>query len=102
MKFELVAENLIYQLIVFWFFFAFYRIIGFNAKNFTFSNNRENREDADLMTTLWYTVATHTRLGSRDVAPTSPGSRAISSIHALATYLFGPTSVYNLVSPHAA
>lgn len=96
MKFELFAEHLIYQLIVFWFFFAVYRIIGFNASNFTFENNRNNHEDADLMTTLWYTVATHTSLGSRDVMPTAPGSRAASALHALATFLFGTHQTFNL------
>lgn len=99
MKFELFAEHLIYQLVVFWLFFAMYRIIGFNSNNFSFYNNRDNHADEDLMTTLWYAVSIHTTLGTGDVNATSPGSRAVSALHVLATYLFGPHMVFDLVTP---
>lgn len=98
MKFELMAEHMIFQLIVFWFFFAVYRIVGFNPANFTFQNNRNNHADSDLLTTLWYTVAVHTRIGACDVLATSPASRAASALHALATFVFGTNQVVDLVS----
>lgn len=98
MKFVLYAEHLIAQLIAFWFFFAAYRMIGFDKRNFTFYNNRNDNEDADLMTSLYYTAMMHTNTGSRDVTPTSPASRALAALHVLATHAFGVGLVFDLVS----
>jgi hypothetical protein len=98
MKFTLCAEHLIWNLAVFWFFFGSYRIIGFDKRNFSFNNNRGDAEDADLMTTLYYTALMHTRTGVKDVAPTSPASRALTAIHTIVSHAFGTAMVFDLVS----
>jgi hypothetical protein len=103
MKFTLCAEHLIWNLIVFWVFFGSYRLIGFDKRNFSFFNNRQDAEDADLMTTLYFAAMTHTNTGSRDVAPTSPVSRALVALHVILTHAFGTALVFDLVSgPGAA
>lgn len=98
MKFVLYAEHLIFQLILFWFFFGAYRIIGFDKNNFTFHNNRGNFEDADLMTTLYYTAMMHSLTGVQDVSPTSPASRALTALHTILSHSFGTLAVFDLVS----
>lgn len=86
-KFSVVAEHLLYHLILFWVAFALYRAIGFDQTNFTFVNNRNNHADSDLMTCLWYTVGNHIHMGTGDVMPTSPLARAFTALHVIATFV---------------
>lgn len=86
-KFEFVAEHLIYHLCVFWAMFAVYRAIGFDNRNFTFVNNRSNHEDNDLLTTLWYAVSTHVHMGATDILPTSALSRTFTGLHLIVTFV---------------
>lgn len=100
MKIKVIAESLIAQLIVFWSAFALYRVV-FSAQNFSFINNRGNHADDDLLTTLYFTAMTHTRIGAPDVMATSPLSRFFVIVHALISHALGSAAIVNVVASSA-
>ena len=100
MKLKFCAEHLIVQLIVFWSAFALYRIV-FTKDHFTFVNNRGDHVDDDLLTTLYFTMMQHSKIGAADVLPTSPLSRTFVAIHALVSFSLGSSGIVDVLASNS-
>ena len=100
MKLKFCAEHLIVQLIVFWAAFALYRIV-FTKDHFSFVNNRGDHVDDDLLTTLYFTMMAHAKVGAADVLPTSPLSRTFVAMHTLVAFALGSSGVVDLVASNS-